>query len=66
MKPIATTTVNERDWAKGLKQSEFEKAFIMRYPNSDVIPDVKEWANQMPPEPRGINPIKPESYIVGD
>lgn len=64
IRPAATA--NERDWAKGLKQPEFEREFRRRNPNSDVIPDAKEWANQKPHEPRGIDAIKPESYVVGD
>jgi hypothetical protein len=37
---------NEREWAKGLSQAEFEREWPLRNIGSDVIPDVLIWSTQ--------------------
>ncbi len=33
----------EKQWAIGLSQIDFERAYLNKYPMADVIPDVNEW-----------------------
>jgi hypothetical protein len=57
----------EKKWAEGMTQKEFEGAFTVMYPRADAIPgDVKAWLKKSPPKYHGIPPINPEEIIPED
>ena len=49
--------MQDRSWAIGLTQEQFEQEFVRRNLNPDVIPIGAEWVNGQDPEPRGIDPF---------
>ena len=56
------TTVEDRSWAAGLTQKEFEEQWMMKHPFADVIPDVSFYlVNQ--PKYAGIHGVNPEDFV---
>jgi hypothetical protein len=56
----------ERAWAVGLSQQDFEREFVKRTPWADVIPDVVQWAEWEEPENRLIDAPDPEDINKPD
>lgn len=56
----------DRSWAVGLNQEQFTHEYLQRFPFSDVIPAVGEWAGGSEPVYHGINGVKPETYQIAD
>lgn len=54
--------MSDRSWAVGLAQHDFEREFLKRHPNSDVIPMGIEWATQNDPTYRTIDAPDPEKF----
>ena len=66
MKPDKLKANKDREWATGMTQAQFEVEFVKRNPYSDVVPDVMEWIVRKEPEPRGIDAIPPDGFVVGE
>lgn len=56
--------MSDRSWAVGLDQPTFEREFLRRMPNADVIPLGSEWAAESEPVYRHIDAPDPEKYAV--
>ncbi len=56
----------EKEWAKELKQDEFEREFQRRNPGTDVIPNVEKWLKTPITTYRGISPYMPEDMELED
>jgi hypothetical protein len=57
--------MEDRSWAVGLEQSEFEQQFQRRNPMCDVIPDVKSWAGPQAEKDMSatMTPFNPEQMV---
>lgn len=57
--------MEDKSWAQGLSQQEFEREYVTRHPFSDVIPDVNYYASHSP-KYNGIDSFNPDTMEVED
>ena len=53
----------DRSWAVGMTQTDFEKEWLTRHPFSDIIPDVDFFIKYQPVY-NGITGVTPEDYVI--
>jgi hypothetical protein len=56
----------EKLWAEGMAQDEFEREFQRRNPLCDVIPDLKKWLHTENPKHSGIDKFNLEDMEIDD
>lgn len=53
-----------REWATDLTQKEFNDIFPEKYPQMDVVPDVKNWTKGVINKGTGIDSFSPEELTI--
>ena len=58
--------MEDRSWAVGLSQTQFEIAYQQRFPHADVFPTVESYLHPIQVEERGIDPFISQEEEVND
>jgi len=52
--------MEDRSWAQGMTQEQFNNEFQRRHPTWDMIPDIKNYLKNEQPLKMGMDPFNPE------